>query len=141
MTVRGRLSATNGEAPGFALEAGLGLLPDFLAWDALVAGRRVAVMRAWSPAPTAIHRITPAGRPRPPRIAVLLDFLAHRFGSGAAPWTAPLPEAWLRPKRCINNTSKRLIRWRRQSVRGLWSRPLAQTSDRHGRRPAKEKPG
>ena len=94
VTVKGRLSATNGDALLFALEAGLGLgmLPDFLAWDALAAGRLVAVMRAWSPAPTAVHLVTPAGGPRPPRIAVLLDFLARRFAPGSVPWTAPLPE-------------------------------------------------
>ena len=94
VTVGGRLSATNGDALLFALEAGLGLgmLPDFLAWDALAAGRLVAVMRAWRPAPTAVHLVTPAGGPRPPRIAVLLDFLARRFAPGSVPWTAPLPE-------------------------------------------------
>ncbi len=76
VTVEGRLGATNGDA-----------LP-----SALAAGRLVAVMRAWNPAPTAIHPVTPAGGPRPPGIAVLLDFLARRFAPGAVPWTAALPE-------------------------------------------------
>ncbi len=95
VTVKGPLSATNGEALAAAMEAGLGVavLPDFLVWEALAAGRLVAVMTEWRPPPTAIHLITPAGGPRPPRIAVLLDFLARRFASGAAPWSGVVGEA------------------------------------------------
>jgi DNA-binding transcriptional LysR family regulator len=94
VTVKGPLSATNGEALSFALEAGLGLalVPDFLAWDALAAGRVVAVMQDWNCAPLAINLVTPAGGPRPPRVSALLDFLASRFSPGSAPWTGKLPE-------------------------------------------------
>ena len=89
VVARGPLSATNGDALCFALEAGLGigLLPDFLVWESVAAGRLVTVMPDWRPVATAIHLVTPAGGPRPPRVSVLLDFLARRFGSDAAPWS------------------------------------------------------
>jgi DNA-binding transcriptional LysR family regulator len=93
VTVKGPLSATNAEALGFALEAGLGLAlqPDFLVWDAVQGGRLVTVLDDWAAPKLAVHLLTPAGGPRPNRVVVLLDFLARRFTSGAAPWTGAAP--------------------------------------------------
>ena len=90
VTVKGPLSATNAEALGFALEAGCGvaLQPDFVVWEAVREGRLETVLDDWSAPNLALHLITPAGGPRPTRVAVLLDFLARRFTAGAAPWTA-----------------------------------------------------
>jgi DNA-binding transcriptional LysR family regulator len=90
VTVTGPLSATNAEALGFAVEAALGvaLQPDFLVWDAVQEGRLVTVLDDWAAPKLALHLVTPAGGPRPSRVAVLLEFLARRFTSGAAPWTA-----------------------------------------------------
>ena len=90
VTVKGPLSATNAEALGFALEAGLRRraaagLPGLGGGPR---GRLVTVLDDWSAPNLALHLITPAGGPRPPRVAVLLDFLARRFTAGAAPWTA-----------------------------------------------------
>ena len=84
VTVKGPLSATNGDALAFALEAGLGiaLQPDFLAWEAVRDGRLVRVLDDWDAPPLALHLVTPAGAPRPIRVAVLLEFLARRFTSG-----------------------------------------------------------
>jgi DNA-binding transcriptional LysR family regulator len=96
VTVRGPLSATNADALGAVLEAGIGiaLQPDFLCWDALAAGRLRAVLQDWRAPPLAINLITPSGGPRAPRVGVLLDFLARRFASDAPPWTrAPAPPA------------------------------------------------
>jgi len=95
VTVKGPLSATNGEALQFALEAGLGitLQPDFLAWDAVRSGRVQVVMQNWSALPLAINLVTPAGGPRSPRVSVLLEFLTRRFAAGSASWTALLPES------------------------------------------------
>jgi len=89
VAVKGPLSATNADALAFALEAGCGiaLQPDFLAWEAVRVGRVEIVLREWSAPDLALNLITPAGGPRPPRVAVLLDFLARRFSAGAAPWT------------------------------------------------------
>ena len=90
VTVKGPLTATNGDALIDALEAGLGvaLLPDFLIWDAVREQRLITVMNEWEATPLALHLVTPAGGPRPVRVAVLLEFLASRFVAGKAPWTA-----------------------------------------------------
>ncbi len=89
VTVKGPLSATSAEALGFALEAGLGvaLQPDFVAWEAVRDGRLETTLDGWSAPGLTLNLITPPGGPRPPRIAVLLDFLARRFAAGATPWT------------------------------------------------------
>ncbi len=91
--VEGPLTATNADALSFALSAGHGLAlqPDFLVWEALREGRLETVLDGWSAPELALHLITPPGRPRPTRVAVLLDFLARRFTAGAAPWTVALP--------------------------------------------------
>ena len=91
--VKGPLSATNAEALGFALEAGLGvaLQPDFLVWDAVRAGRLATVLDDWAAPKLALHLLTPAGEPRPIRVSVLLEFLARRFTAGTAPWTIDAP--------------------------------------------------
>lgn len=89
VAVKGPLSASNGDALTAALEAGLGvaLQPDFLAWDAVRAGRLVTVLDDWFAPPLALHLLTQAGAPRPIRVTVLLDFLASRFNAAAAPWS------------------------------------------------------
>jgi DNA-binding transcriptional LysR family regulator len=90
VVVKGPLGATNGDALIPALTSGLGvaLLPDFLVWEAIGDGRLTAVLREWEMPPLAVHLLTPAGQPRPIRVAVLLEFLATRFTRGTAPWTA-----------------------------------------------------
>lgn len=95
VTVSGPLSATNAEALEGALLAGIGiaLQPDFLAWEALRAGRLVAVLVGWNPPPAALNVLMPPGRPRASRVAVLLDFLIRNFAAGSALWTAGLPVA------------------------------------------------
>ncbi len=89
VAVRGPLTATNADALQAALEAGAGLAlqPDFLAWEALAAGRLIAVMPGWNAPPLALNLVTPAGGPRALRAAVLIDFLQQCFGAGAAPWS------------------------------------------------------
>jgi DNA-binding transcriptional LysR family regulator len=90
VSVKGPLSATNADALTEALIAGLGVAwqPDFLVWDLVRDGRLVTVLAPWEAPPLALHLITPAGGPRPVRVAVLLEFLTARFRPGAAPWTA-----------------------------------------------------
>jgi DNA-binding transcriptional LysR family regulator len=94
VAVKGRLSATNAEALGAALEAGLGLAlqPDFIAWDAVRDGRLAIALPEWTVAPLTLNLVTPTGGPRAARISVLIQFLARRFKIGSAPWTkAPPP--------------------------------------------------
>ncbi len=89
VVVRGRLMASNADALQAALEAGLGvaLQPDFLAWQAVRDGRLVTVMTDWAPNPLSLSLVTTAGGQKAQRVAVLMAFLAKRFGSGVAPWT------------------------------------------------------
>ncbi|GAB0114834.1 LysR family transcriptional regulator [Acidisoma sp. C75] len=84
-----RLSANNAEALMAALEAGEGiaLQPDFIVWEALAAGRLVAVMEEWQSPDLALHLVTPSGGPRPMRTQVMVDFLVSRLASGVTPWT------------------------------------------------------
>jgi DNA-binding transcriptional LysR family regulator len=98
VTVRGPLTANNGDALIGALEAGIGiaLQPDFMAWEAVRDGRLITVLDGWEAPRLALHLVTPAGAPRPIRVAVLVEFLAARFTSGTAPWSAArvTPDYW-----------------------------------------------
>jgi len=89
VTIRGPLTANSQEALMDALEAGLGvaLQQDFLVWEALRAGRLVAVLDDWMAPMLALNLVTPSAGPRATRINLLLDFLVRRFTAGAAPWT------------------------------------------------------
>ncbi len=89
VAIKARLSANNADALTASLEAGEGvaLQPDFIAWEALKAGRLVAVLTDWAAPPLALNLITPAGGPRSIRTRVLLDFFVSRFAAGVAPWT------------------------------------------------------
>lgn len=89
VSISPRLSANNAEALTASLEAGQGLAlqPDFIVWEAIAAGRLVSVLPDWVAPDLSLHLVTPAGGPRPLRTQVLVDFLAGRFASGAAPWT------------------------------------------------------
>lgn len=82
----GALMANNAEATLPSLRAGLGiaLMPEFLVWDDVTAGRLEAVMCDWVFPPVAVHLVTPPGGVRPKRVDVLMAFLAARFAK--APW-------------------------------------------------------
>jgi DNA-binding transcriptional LysR family regulator len=90
VTVKGPLSATNAEALSAALEAGCGiaLQPDFIVWEAVRDGRLETVLDDWVAPTLMLNLVTPAGGPRPARVAVLWEFLAKRFTAGTAPWSA-----------------------------------------------------
>jgi DNA-binding transcriptional LysR family regulator len=82
----GPLRANNAEALLPTLRAGLGiaLLPEFLAWDEIAAGRLEAVLCDWQFPAVAVHLVTPPGGIRPRRVEVLMDFLAVKLAK--APW-------------------------------------------------------
>jgi DNA-binding transcriptional LysR family regulator len=84
-TVRpaGPLRVNNGDAMMPALVAGLGLgvLPEFIAGEAMRAGKLEIVLPEWSILPGgAVHWVMPPGGPRPKRVELLGDFLADRLG-------------------------------------------------------------
>lgn len=93
VSINARLSANNADALCPSLDAGEGiaLQPDFIVWEATQAGRLVAVLTDWACPRLALNLVTPGGGPRAIRTRVLLDFLASRFTSGAAPWTLYSP--------------------------------------------------
>jgi DNA-binding transcriptional LysR family regulator len=79
----GPLRVNNGDAMMPALIAGLGLgvLPDFIAGDAVRTGKLEIVLPEWSLLPGgAVHWVMPPGGPRPKRVELLADFLAERLG-------------------------------------------------------------
>jgi len=84
----GALRGNNAEALLPALISGLGvaLLPEFLAWQDIAAGRLETVLCDWRVAPVGVHLVTPPGGMRPRRVQVLMDYLAERLAK--APWAS-----------------------------------------------------
>lgn len=77
----GRLRANNADVMLPAVMAGHGLLmlPDFIGVEARRSGAIVPVLPDWTPAPVAMHLVTPPGRLRPRRVDALIDTLAEAF--------------------------------------------------------------
>jgi len=90
-TVRptGPLRVNNGEAmlPCLIAGVGIGVLPEFIARDALKTGALDIVLAGWSLPPSALHWVTPPRGPRPKRVEVLAEFLAAKLGR---PRSAPV---------------------------------------------------
>lgn len=84
----GHLSADNAEALTPALLAGLGMAvqPQFMIWRHLRDGALETVLPDWAPPPISLHLVTPPGRLKPARVALLLDYLNENLGH--APWAA-----------------------------------------------------
>lgn len=76
----GPLHVNNGEAvmAGLLAGSGFGVLPDFLAAEAIRDGRLVVVLPDWSLPDSALHFVTPPGT-RPKRVDVLGQFFYERL--------------------------------------------------------------
>ncbi|MGH6782015.1 MAG: LysR substrate-binding domain-containing protein [Sphingomonadaceae bacterium] len=84
--VGGQLIVNNGDVAMGTLLTGQGMavLPEFLIWQELRAGRLVELLPGWSSKLAALHVVTPPSALRPARVTALIDFLAKRFLR--APW-------------------------------------------------------
>lgn len=78
VAVSGRLTFSNASACLAAVEEGLGIaqMPDFVATEALAAGRAVEVLAPWSDIQLGIHALWPGRRHLPRKLRVLVDFMA-----------------------------------------------------------------
>ncbi|MGY0799601.1 LysR substrate-binding domain-containing protein [Lysobacter sp. A286] len=79
---RGSVMADNGDFLAEMALAGLGvvLLPDFIAQDAVDAGRLVRVLEDWSAPAIAVHALFPQSRNMPLRLRRFVDFLVAELG-------------------------------------------------------------
>lgn len=84
VTVHGRYAVNHSEMRLAAIEAGLGVgcVPDFVARDALQAGRVVRLLPGWTIASHyqgTAYLLFPASRHLPPKLRVLIDHLVERL--------------------------------------------------------------
>ncbi len=102
-TVRptGQLRVNNGEALLPAVIAGLGIadLPDFIIGEAIAAKKVEVILKDWKQIEGAVHLVMPPGGPRPARVEVLIDYLAHHLARSKRPPEAHPPTCHNRPKR------------------------------------------
>lgn len=83
-TVRpnGPLRVNNGEAmlPSIVGGIGIGILPEFIAREALAKKQVEILLPEWSLPEGAVYWLTPPGGPKPQRVTVMGDFLAKQLG-------------------------------------------------------------
>jgi len=83
-TVRpnGPLRVNNGEAmlPSIVGGIGVGILPEFIAREALAKKQVEILLPEWSLPEGAVYWLTPPGGPKPQRVTVMGDFLAKQLG-------------------------------------------------------------
>ncbi len=84
VTVRGHLSANNGEVMREAALAGIGIiaLPDFLIEADLAAGRLQRVLPGWSRSAYGVYALYPPDRQLPRKTRALIEFLAGKLSPG-----------------------------------------------------------
>jgi DNA-binding transcriptional LysR family regulator len=77
----GPLRVNNGEAmlPSLIAGIGIGVLPEFIAREALSKKQLEIVLPEWSLPASSVHWLTPPGGPRPKRVEALADFFAARL--------------------------------------------------------------
>jgi len=84
---QGPLRVNNGEAmlPALIAGTGMGVLPEFIAGDAIRAGKLEIVLPEWSLPGGSVNWVTPPGGPKPKRLEVLAEFLARGLGRKKSP--------------------------------------------------------
>ncbi len=85
VSVRGRLSANNGDVIREAALAGIGIiaLPDFLIEGDLAAGRLQPVLPGWSRPAYGAYALYPPDRQLPRKTRALIEFLVEKLSPGA----------------------------------------------------------
>jgi DNA-binding transcriptional LysR family regulator len=82
-TVRpqGPLRVNNGEAmlPSLIAGIGMGLLPDFIARDAISAKQLEIVLPEWPLPMSGVYWVSPPGGPKPKRVDALADYLSGKL--------------------------------------------------------------
>ena len=80
--LKGNLFVNNGDyVLAAAIEgSGIGVLPTFIAFDALKSGQLVPLLGDWQVPPVGIYAVYPQTRALPAKTRVLIDFLVERFG-------------------------------------------------------------
>jgi DNA-binding transcriptional LysR family regulator len=78
---QGPLRVNNGEAmlPSLVAGIGLGILPEFIARDALKAGKLEIILPDWQLPTGSVYWVTPPGGPKAKRIEVLAEYLARQL--------------------------------------------------------------
>jgi DNA-binding transcriptional LysR family regulator len=102
----GPLRVNNGDAmmPALIAGTGLGILPEFILRDALVAGQLERLLPDWSVPSGAVYWVTPPGGQRPKRVEVLADFMVEKLAARGKRGTRAAPRSMLRPPRKANTS-------------------------------------
>jgi DNA-binding transcriptional LysR family regulator len=77
----GPLRVNNGEAmlPSIVAGVGVGILPEFIAREALMKKQLEILLPEWNLADGAVYWLTPPGGPKPRRVTAFADFLARQL--------------------------------------------------------------
>ncbi|MGF1625007.1 MAG: LysR family transcriptional regulator [Alphaproteobacteria bacterium] len=83
--VSGRVRANNGDALRQAAVAGHGIavLPSFIVWEDVLAGRLVPALHAYEPLPLGIYAVYPHSRHLSAKVRAFIDYLAAQYGDHA----------------------------------------------------------
>jgi len=78
----GQLRVNNGDAmlPSLIAGLGIGVLPEFIARDALAAKQLEIILPEWSLPQSGVYWVTPPGGPKPKRVEVLAKYIAATMG-------------------------------------------------------------
>lgn len=80
--IRGRVQANSGDVLRQVAVAGHGIaiLPSFIVWQDVLAGRLIPALRGSEPAPVGIYAVYPHSRHLSAKVRAFVDYLAQQFG-------------------------------------------------------------
>src|SRR5690606_19811493 len=91
--VSGRMHANNGDVLRQVAVAGHGvvIMPSFIIWEDLLAGRLVPALPGHEPPPLGIYAVYPHSRHLSAKVRAFVDYLVAEFGELRAYWEVDLP--------------------------------------------------